>query len=164
MVFFCAVLDTCAVWSCLRLKAPASPQARRLLRAYVATQRTLAPAGTEKTHETPNNKKKDRKNGRGWCKGVPLLRIGRRIAPCLLCVDTCAMWSCLRLKATASPQARRLAIAYCATHHDCHHTSRHSAIPLCQYSAAHVHFAPTPDYHANKQTISLLLSTQQKEI
>ena len=46
-----AVLDTCAVWSCLRLKAPASPQARRLLRAYVATQRTLAPAGTkEKKH------------------------------------------------------------------------------------------------------------------
>ena len=64
MAFFCAMLDTCAVWSCLRLKAPASPQARRLLRAYVAAQRTLAPAGTEKTHETPNNKKKDRKKMR----------------------------------------------------------------------------------------------------
>ena len=38
---------------------------------------------------------------------------------------------------------------YCATHHDCHHTGRHSAIPLCQHSAPHVHFAPTPDCPSN---------------
>ena len=48
-----------------------------------------------KTHETPNNKTV----GVGT-KACRCLRIGRRIAPCLLCVDTCAV--CHRLRAYVS--------------------------------------------------------------
>ena len=53
---------------------------------------------------------------------------------------------------------RRAALVnrYCATHHDCHHTgNRHSAIPLCQHSAPHVHFAPTPDCPSNLRITTL---------
>ena len=73
-----------------------------------------------------------------------LLRVGRRIAPCLLCVDVCAMCHSRRY-ALGRGTGAALVNRYCATHHDCHHTGRHSAIPLCQHSAPHVHFAPTPD-------------------
>ena len=73
-----------------------------------------------------------------------LLRVGRRIAPCLLCVDACAMCHSRRY-ALGRGTGAALVNRYCATHHDCHHTGRHSAIPLCQHSAPHVHFAPTPD-------------------
>ena len=73
-----------------------------------------------------------------------LLRVGRRIAPCLLCVDACAMCHSRRY-ALGRGTGAALVNRYCATHHDCHHTGGHSAIPLCQHSAPHVHFAPTPD-------------------
>ena len=73
-----------------------------------------------------------------------LLRVGRRIAPCLLCVVVCAMCHSRRY-ALGRGTGAALVNRYCATHHDCHHTGRHSAIPLCQHSAPPVHFAPTPD-------------------
>ena len=101
--------------------------------------------------ETPYNKNKDEKNGRGWCKGVPLLRIGRRIAPCLLCVVTCAVCQMLRY-APQQAQALRFGSVQVLRTSLANHTGRHYAIPLCQYSAAHVHFAPTPDYQLSEKS------------
>ena len=79
--------------------------------------------------ETPYNKNKDEKNGRGWCKGVPLLRIGRRIAPCLLCVVTCAVCQMLRY---APQQAQALRFGSVQVQRTLR-TSRHTPSHLLRY-------------------------------
>ena len=141
MACFCAVLDACARGQCcvlmLLCSAPLHPS---LCANTTAPQQTLkTDVGIEARGDIIAYRRS------GLVQRRALLRVGRRIAPCLLCVVICAMCHGLRRYALGRGTGAALVNRYCATHHDCHHTGRHSAIPLCQHSAPPVHFAPTPD-------------------
>ena len=86
-----------------------------MLRAYVATQRTLAPSLCA---DTTAPQQPLRREGNiiayrrsGLVQRRALLRVGRRIAPCLLCLWTLALCATAVATLWAEAQARHLSIA-----------------------------------------------------
>ena len=138
---FCAVLDVCAM--------------RAVLRAYVATQRTFAPSLCANTTAPQQTLKTDIGiEARG---NIIAYRqsglVQRRAAAPYWQADCSVSAMCGHLRYVPDASLRfgnKHRRGVCCglmllRNAPLHPTGRHSAIPLCQHSAAHVHFAPTPD-------------------